>query len=327
MCLYPKIITNRKYIGNKKNGGIIPPVFDNRTLQVPVGCGNCIECRKQKSREWAVRLNEEIRIDKNGYFVTLTFNEPSLIKLTWEISRTNLYHKLEENEVARLSIRRFLERWRKKYKKSLKHWLITELGHTGTERIHIHGLIWDNRPQMIKDYLPFEQELQNIWQYGFTDKGKYVNEQTVNYIVKYVTKIDKDHKGYKPKILTSAGIGKGYLNRIDKNINKFNGKDTKEFYRTKTGLKYNLPIYYRNKLYTEQEREQLWINKLNKNVRYVCGEKIDISKGEETYYKTLKFYQLKNTRLGYGNDTEEWSIKMYKKQRKLLKQRTKKRKE
>ena len=32
MCLYPKLIKNRKYIANKKNGGNIPPVSDLRVL-------------------------------------------------------------------------------------------------------------------------------------------------------------------------------------------------------------------------------------------------------------------------------------------------------
>ena len=43
MCLYPKLIRNKKYTSNKKNGWVIPAVFDNRTLFVPAGCGNCIE--------------------------------------------------------------------------------------------------------------------------------------------------------------------------------------------------------------------------------------------------------------------------------------------
>lgn len=311
---------------NIKNGGIVPEVKDNRTLYVPVGCGNCIECRKQKSREWQVRLNEEITVNTKGHFVTLTFDEPSLNKLTYEVQATKQYHKLEENEVATLAVRRFLERWRKKYNKSLRHWLITELGHTGTERIHIHGIIWSAKEltdPKTGEIVTFKDELTNIWQYGITDTGKYVNEQTVNYIVKYVTKIDEKHKGYHPKILTSSGIGANYMNRVDKNINKFNGKETKEFYRTKTGLKCNLPIYYRNKLYTEEQREQLWIHKLDKQERWVCGEKIDISQQEDTYYKILDYYRKKNKRLGYGDDSKNWSIEMYKKARKNLKRRLK----
>ena len=81
MCLYPKLIKNRKYIANKKNGGIIPAISDNRVLMVPVGCGKCMECKKQKTREWTVRLNEEIRNNKNGKFVTLTFSDESIKEL------------------------------------------------------------------------------------------------------------------------------------------------------------------------------------------------------------------------------------------------------
>ena len=80
MCLYPKLIKNRKYVANKKNGGIIPDVKDDRVLYVPVGCGNCIECRKKKKREWQVRLQEELKVNK-GVFITLTFSDEELKKL------------------------------------------------------------------------------------------------------------------------------------------------------------------------------------------------------------------------------------------------------
>jgi hypothetical protein len=75
MCLYPRLIKNRKYIANKKNGGIVPPFSDNRVLMVPVGCGKCIECKRKKSREWQVRLAEELKHNKTkAYFVTMTFS-------------------------------------------------------------------------------------------------------------------------------------------------------------------------------------------------------------------------------------------------------------
>ena len=50
MCLYPRLIKNPKYKENKKNGGVIPAFLDERVLAVPIGCGECIECRKQKRR-------------------------------------------------------------------------------------------------------------------------------------------------------------------------------------------------------------------------------------------------------------------------------------
>ena len=69
MCLNPSYIKNRKYIPNKKNGGVIPPVSANRVLIVPVGCGVCIECKKQKSRSWQIRLKEDIKRYFNGKVV------------------------------------------------------------------------------------------------------------------------------------------------------------------------------------------------------------------------------------------------------------------
>ena len=282
MCLYPKLIKNKKYTRTKKNGGNIPAVTDERTLFVPVGCGKCIECMKQKSRAWQVRLYEEIRENKTGKFVTLTFNNESLKELTRIYKKEYKdYKKIEENEIATIAVRRFLERWRKKYKKSVRHWLVTELGHNGTERIHLHGIVFTDKPE----------EIEKIWQYGYVFIGDYVNESTISYIVKYINKIDVKNKGYQPKVLTSAGIGKNYLNRHDSSLNKYNGKETKEFYRTNSGTKLNLPIYYRNKLYTDEEKEKLWVQKLNEQKRYVCGELIDISKNEDDYYGVLQHYR------------------------------------
>ena len=49
MCLYPKLIQNPKYKKNKKNGGNVPTPQDDRVLLVPIGCGKCFECMKQKN--------------------------------------------------------------------------------------------------------------------------------------------------------------------------------------------------------------------------------------------------------------------------------------
>ena len=54
-----------------------------------------------------------------------------------------------ENKIATLAVRRFLERWRKKYKKSVRHWLVTELGQKNTEHLHLHGIIWTDKGEEI----------------------------------------------------------------------------------------------------------------------------------------------------------------------------------
>ena len=313
MCLYPKLIQNRKYIPNKKNGGTPPAVSDYRVTMVPVACGKCIECRKMNKREWQVRMLEEVRHDRTGKFVTLTFSEESLIQLEEEQGNTaNNY--IRYNEVATIAVRRFLERWRKKFKKSVKHWLVTELGHQGTERIHLHGIIFTTESN---------ETIIERWRYGNVWIGQYVNEKTINYIIKYISKIDIDHKEYKAKILCSSGIGKGYMERYDSKTNMFKGEETKEYYTTKTGHKLNLPVYYRNKLYNEDQREKLWLNKLDKEERWVMGERIDVSESEEEYNNAVEYYRQVNKRLGYGDDRVNWDEKMYKNNKKRLKLRTK----
>lgn len=316
MCLYPKLIKNRKYVKNKKNGGNPPVPKDQRVLWVPVGCQKCMECKKQKSRQWSVRLQEEIRTENKCTFVTLTFSDEEITKLKNEIKGLEGYEL--DNEIATLATRRFLERWRKKHKKSLKHWLVTELGHNGTENIHLHGILWSQN----------KQDITEIWKYGWVFNGDYVNEKTVNYISKYINKTDEKHPNYNAKILTSAGIGKNYINRSDSKLNKYKEK-TDETYKTRQGKKLNLPIYYRNKLYTEDEREKLWLEKLDKQERWICGEKVSIKNGTEEYHKLLRFYQAKNRRLGYGDDEKNWDKIKYENERrkKLMKQRTEKEEE
>ena len=105
MCLYPRLIENPKYKITKKNGGVVPPILDNRVKFVPIGCGNCYECRKQKYNEWKVRLLEDSRTNTNGRFVTLTFSNESIIELSKDIDSEG-YER--DNEIATLAVRRFL---------------------------------------------------------------------------------------------------------------------------------------------------------------------------------------------------------------------------
>lgn len=331
MCLYPRLIENRKYKANKKNGGIVPAISDNRVLWVPVGCGKCMECMAQEGRKWQQRLLEDIKINKNGKMVTLTFSNESIKELAkeaiWKTRTIKTEDGLREervnkeplkgyeldNNIATLAVRRFCERWRKKHKKSIRHWLVTELGHNGTENIHMHGIVWTN--EGIK-------EIEKHWKYGFIwidEKRGWVNEQTVNYVTKYIKKTDFKHKEYKSKVLTSAGIGANYTESNNAKLNKYKeGEETKEAYITRTGHKMGLNTYWRNKIYTEEEREKLWLEKLDKEIRFVNGKEIDISKGEEEYYKVLEKAREESKKLGYGDDTKNWQRKAYEEERRIM---------
>lgn len=283
MCLYTRMVKNPKYKPNKKNGFNPPIPIDKRVMSVPIKCGRCIECMKAKRREWQIRLGEEIKHNKNAQFVTLTFSEEKLKELSEELNST------DANIIATKAVRRFLENWRSKHKKSVKHWLITELGHENTERIHLHGLIWTND----------KEEIQNRWIYGRVGLGEYVNMRTVNYIIKYVTKVDKDHPEYVPKMMNSPAIGKGYEKTYNGEKRKFKGEETIEHYKLPNGAKTQMPIYYRNKIYTEEEREKLWLQKLDKEEIYIMGVKVNV-RDSKKIEALLTDARKHNKKMGYG---------------------------
>lgn len=292
MCLYPKLMFNKKYTATKKNKGKVPNYKDSRTLYVPIGCGKCIECLKQKANGWKIRLHEEFLNSSNqACFVTLTFNNDKINELS---TKYEIQDPTQNNEIPIKAVRLFLENWRKSNKKSVKHWLVTELGHKNTNRIHLHGIIWGD-----------PEEIKKHWKYGWIYIGQYVNAKTINYIIKYITKIDNDHKWFHPKILCSPGIGSNYINTPNRKYKSYNGEKTDQSYDFKNGKKGALPTYYRNKIYSEDEREQLWINRLNKEERWVRGEKISIKNGLEKYYKARDWHRNINRQMGYGGESQE----------------------
>lgn len=326
MCLFIRQIPNPRYKSNKKNGGIIPAVIDDRVLTVPIPCGNCEVCRKKKAREWQIRLQQDIKDYSNGQFVTLTFSNEAyttlynIVEHEYRHSQDTFFTQYSiDNAIAKLAVRRFLERWRKKYKKSIRHWLVTELGHKGSENIHLHGIL----------YTEHWQDIKAIWQYGYvwdgyTKLGKrinYVTEQTVNYMTKYVNKIDKKHQLYKSIILCTAGIGSGYTKTTEAKKHIFNFEKTDETFRTNTGHKMALPKYWKNKLFTDEERELLWIQKLNLPYKYINKERIYNNTGDQEYLTLLKWHRQRNTERGYGGYKINWKRAMYEKETRIIKQR------
>ena len=293
-CLYPNLIKNPKYLPNKKNGYNPPKCTDERLRYVPASCGRCIECRKKRRREWMIRLSEELRGGgKPPLFVTLTINDENLKRCK----------NKENNEKATELVRKFLENIRSYTKHSVKHFLVTELGEE-KQRIHLHGFIWSDK-----------ELIQKKWIYGFVHIGEFVNEKSINYMTKYMLKTPPGIN-FIPKVLASPGIGKGYTNRKDAQRNKFKPGETEETYRFRNGSKMYLPQYYRNKIYTEEEKEKLWIEKQEKGVVYIAGEKVNPNNWEE-YNNILKYYQERGKML-FNDNPKQWDADKAKKRREKL---------
>lgn len=261
MCLYPTYIKNPKYKPNKKNNGKPPICKDRRLLYIPTKCGCCIECRKEKQREWRVRLEEEMR-SNFGYFTTLTIGPEGIKDIE---KKTGLKWEENPNEIATKGLRLFLERVRKETGKSIKHWCATELGEKN-DRIHLHGIFFGQKSAEL---------IRKHWKYGFVFIGGYCNSRSVNYMTKYMLKVDIKHPTFKQIVLASAGIGTGYLDRLDYLWQKQNYKNINvATYTFRNGTKMAMPKYYKNKIFTDKEREKMWINNLNRGLLWIYGEKV-----------------------------------------------------
>ena len=316
MCLYPIRLQNKKYTVTEKNGGCVPtppiigtdssglPIYDERILYVQIPCGNCEECRKAKTREWQVRLTEELKEWTNPYFITLTFSPKELAYICKK-------KRIQEcNAAAGYAVRHMLERWRKTHKSSLKHWLITELGHEGTERIHLHGIIFTNEKLEFSKKDSNNMCTWNYWKYGHVYVGEYCSLRTINYIVKYINKIDKDHKGFKGQILASPGIGKNWVERqkqYNPEIYKYRPKRTIDYYTLNTGSRIKLPKYYSNKFRSEEEREIIWREFMDKNQETIAGINYDLTRtSTHSIGRITAKAQEINKRDGYGDNSREW---------------------
>ena len=261
MCLYPKYVKNPKYKPNKKNKGKPPICKDKRLLYIPAKCGNCIECRKEKQREWRVRLEEELR-SNFGYFTTLTVSPEGIKEIE---KQTGLNWEENPNEIATKAIRLFLERVRKDTGKSVKHWCVTELGEK-KDRIHLHGIFFGQKTAEL---------IRKHWKYGFVFIGDYCNSRSVNYMTKYMLKVDIKHPTFKQIVLASSGIGAGYMDRLDYLWQKQNYRTINvATYTFRNGTKMAMPKYYKNKIFTEKEKEVMWINNLNRGLLWIYGEKV-----------------------------------------------------
>lgn len=304
MCLYPTFLKNPKYKPNKKNKGKPPICTDRRLLYIPVKCGCCIECRKEKQREWRVRLEEELR-SNFGYFTTLTIS-PEGIKEIEE--KTGLKWEENPNEIATKALRLFLERVRKEVKKSIKHWCVTELGEK-KDRIHLHGIFFGQKSAEL---------IRKHWKYGFVFIGDYCNTRSVNYMSKYMLKVDIKHPTFKQIVLASAGIGSGYFDRLDHLWQKQNYKNINvATYTFRNGTKMAMPKYYKNKIFTEKERERMWINNLNRGLLWIYGEKVKAD--DWSTIDNLRQYWQKYGHDVMGDDPIAWNA--MKERRKEEKQR------
>lgn len=285
MCLYPTRIRNKRYTKTKKNGGNVPELLYEELAVVTIPCGICWECRRKKRSEWMVRLTAELKTVGQGQFVTFTFNDKAITKLEAAHARENNGEIPSANELAAMAIKRWRENRRSQKLRPVKYMLITELGHKGTERIHLHGIIFGTK------------EEAESWPWGWTYVGEYVNEKSICYITKYIMKRDKKHEGYIPRIFCANGIGKTYC---EENYIKhsYKGEKTESKIQVNSRQKVEMPAYMKKKIYTDEEREYLALHAIWRGLCFIGGRDVS-ERSEEEKMEIRKIVREEKARLGW----------------------------
>lgn len=260
MCLNPRIMKNRRYTPTKKNGGVVPEAMDERLKGVEIPCGYCAECVRKARKGWEQRLREEAVNNGYGWFVTLSISEEAMDELE------GIAGSKEANAVAKVAVRRFTERWRKRTKKGLRHWLVCELGTQRTERLHLHGILWVGEGEV--------KEIGEKWRYGNVWVSKARGDVTCAYITKYMSKPDPKHPGFRGRTFVSKKIGWDYMKSERARMNRFKGGETSTRYYSRGGRKGYLCAYYRRRMYSDEQREVLRLKQLDEPEVTVCGTSI-----------------------------------------------------
>jgi hypothetical protein len=148
-------------------------------------CGQCIGCRLNYSRQWAIRIVHEAQMHDENCFITLTFDQAHLEKRSNPLS-------LDVTEYQR-----FMKRLRKRFGKNIRFFHCGEYGDKN-KRPHYHAIIfgldfkdkklWFNRDG---NKLYTSEALSELWPYGFSTIGD-VTFQSAAYVARYIM---KKHKG------------------------------------------------------------------------------------------------------------------------------------
>lgn len=145
------------------------------SMQLP--CGQCVGCRLERSRQWAVRCMHEAQMHERNCFITLTYRE------------ANEFESLDYSD-----FQRFMKRLRKATNAKIRFFMCGEYGEKFS-RPHFHACLfgYDFSDKVVHktvaggSVLYRSPLLERLWPDGFSSIGE-VNFQTAAYTARYVLK-------------------------------------------------------------------------------------------------------------------------------------------
>ena len=149
-----------------------------RSLELP--CGQCVGCRLERSRQWAIRCMHEASLYKDNCFITLTYDDQ---------------HLPEDYSLHYDDFQKFMKRTRKKYTgRKIRFYMAGEYGEN-FGRPHFHACIfnldfedkylWQKTETGSKIYR--SKILEELWPFGYSSIGE-VNFQSAAYVARYIMK-------------------------------------------------------------------------------------------------------------------------------------------
>lgn len=272
-CYHP--LQGYRAKGGRNNGKwsiTFSPSQGHPDLKVQVPCGQCLGCRLEKSRQWALRCTHEMRQHEDNCFITLTFDEDNIDK---------------NFSLVKSDYQNFMKRLRKNTKAKIRYFHCGEYGEKFL-RPHHHAILfgydfpdkkyvensnkknksWNNKSGGYKLYQ--SDILDKAWQYQGKALIGEANFDSAAYVARYILKkqtgpgADDYYQGRLPEYVTMSRGGKG-----GKGIGYNHYKEYKdEIYRDDTivinNKKMRPPKYYDNQFETENPQAF----ETTKNLRY-----------------------------------------------------------
>lgn len=149
---------------------------DGETLYL--NCGGCITCRKQASRNWAIRATHEAQMHERTSFLTLTYDDEHLpADGSLQVKDWQLFAKRLRKQKGRF---RFLHCGEYGDEGQRPHYHALIYGHDFLKDRRYHSTRGDNKTWL-------SDELDSIWQNGYAMIGS-VSYASASYVAKYIVK-------------------------------------------------------------------------------------------------------------------------------------------
>lgn len=185
--------------------------------EVFLPCGQCIGCRLERSRQWAMRCLHEASLYEDNCFLTLTYDDEHLpVDCSLDVSE----------------FQRFMKRLRKEFGAGIRFYHCGEYGEL-LKRPHYHAIIFnhdfEDKVLLTEDngFKLFSSErLSRLWPFGFCTIGALTFESAAyvaRYVVKKVTgdEAESHYGGRKPEYSTMSrrpGIGRGWYEKFHSDV-------------------------------------------------------------------------------------------------------------